>query len=488
MTTGLGIVNIPASYEVLRDVVGVERIGQVLIECEDDLSEFKKYIAEITTARQGKLLFLKGESGQGKTSFIESTSVFLSDAIGYVVTAPPDYKLPLTGLIEWLNNELPRIRRTSHNRHIVVNLDGREIPVLDEAATQAAMGNLNTFLRNTPDLFMVWPVNQRDFAEQAIERLKIAGGESALVSIPIHVLKGLKKDRYFDVLRLVLDATSMRLEDAAISENEARSLVDSSQRIGEYLRNVQQLVVSRYDLGEIGAALPRLMVAITSNDDTYTACRMLRRGTRFMVDADNLLRYSRANVADDWRTRGRRNPRTGLPFIAALFEVQLLNISSSAVVNACAFGDDEELKRLVRTHYPKPVSSNAANSMRNSAIARALMGQDDVGVAAANPSAAIQNAYNALQKLTNRKHCQINKSIVHILKDQLNISMPDLDYEHKPFPGSAMELRADVWCVPGDRPLALEFTHRRNNDATVAVIASYMLKKIQDYARDYNLI
>jgi hypothetical protein len=484
----VGIVQIPASYEVLRQAVGEDRIGQVLVECDRDIVEFKRYIAEVTASGQGKLLFLKGESGQGKTSFVESTAVFLTDVVGGVLSAPPEYELPLPDLTWWLSDELPKTRRIARKRLTVVNLDGREIPALDEGATQVAMGNLNGFLRTNPDVLMVWPVNQRDFAEQAIERLRTAGGETALASTPIHVLEGLKQDQFYDVLRLLLDATNTRLEDAAISGDEARSLVKATTRIGEYLRQVQQLVVSRYDLGEIGAALPRLLITVTSNDDTYTACRMLRRGTRFLVDADKLLQHSRANVADDWRRRGRKNPRTGLPFIAALFEVELLNLSSSAVVNACAFGPDDDLKKVVRRHYPAPVSSNAANSMRGSSLARALQGGEDVGAAGTSPSVAIQKAYSDIQGRTNQKHKQINQAIVKVLVDQLNVVMPELDFEHEVFPGSALQLRADVWCEPGDRPLALEFTHRRQGDASSAVVASYLLNKIQDYARDFGLL
>ena len=271
----IGIVHIPASYEVLRKAVGDDRIGQVLIECADDLTAVKRYLAEVRTARQGKILFLKGEPGQGKTTFVESTGVFLADAVGAVQTAPPEYELKLPDLPTWLSRELPRLRRTTRGRVIVVNLDGREIPVVDETLTQASMANLNALLRSTPDLLLVWPVNQREFATQAIERLKTAGGESALASSPIHDFAGLPRASYYDALRLLLDATDTRLEDAAISEAEARGLVDSAQRIGEYLRLVQQLVVSRYDLGEIGAKLPRMTVVITSNDDTYNACRLL---------------------------------------------------------------------------------------------------------------------------------------------------------------------------------------------------------------------
>jgi hypothetical protein len=489
MANSLGIISIPASYKVLRDAVGIDKIGQVLLECPDDLLEFKKNIAEVSTSQQGKLAFLKGEPGQGKTSFVESTDVFLSDAIASVITAPPEYELPLGQLMTWLAPQLVKERRSSNGRLIVINLDGREIPVLDEASTQAAMGNLNAFLRNNRDLLLIWPVNQQGFAEQAIERLQIAGGESALVSSPIHLFKGLPKERFFDALRLLLDATNTRLEDAAISEQEARDLVSPTQRIGEYLRQIQQLVVSRYDLGEIGAALPRLKVVFTANDDANNSCRLLRRGTKFMADADKLLQYSRANIVDDWKRRGADNPRSGLPFICALFEVQILSLSSSAVVNACACGSDEELRTLVRAHYSNPHRINAANTMRNSSLAKALRGEEDGGVAQSNTSQPIQDAFTEIQKLTNRKHKQINESIVDVLRSQLTISMPELSFEHEPFRGSDRELRSDVWFVPdGGRPTGLEFTHRRNGDASAAVLSSYMLSKIQDYARDYGLL
>lgn len=488
MADGLGIVQIPASFEVLRDAVGEDRIGQVLLECPEDLDSFKRYVAEVKASGQGKLLFLKGESGQGKTSLVASTSVFLTDVVGTVLLAPPEYDLPLSQLPMWLARELPNAQRNSRGGLVVVNLDGREIPVLDEAATQAAMGNLNGFLRTNPDLLLVWPVNQRDFATQAVARLKAAGGETALVSSPIHTMTGLAKNRFYDVLNLVLGATGVRLEDAAVSEEEARALVDAAQRIGEYLRQVQHLAVQRYDLGQIGAVLPRVMIAITSNDDTFGACRLLRRGTNFLVDADKLLQHSRANVADDWRRRGSRNPREGLPFITALFEVRLLNLSSSAVVNACAFGTDEALRQAVREYYPSPVSSNAANAMRNSSLARALRGEEDAAVSAAKPSARIQAAYASIQNTTNEKHRHINESIMGVLEHQLGIELPGLDFEHEPFDASDRQLRADVWCEPNDRPLAIEFTHRRTGDATPAVIASYVLQKIEDYARDYGLI
>lgn len=488
MSKRLGIVSVPANFETLRAAVGPDRLSQVLIECPDDLKALKQAVAEVMSAGQGKLVFLLGRPGQGKTSLIESLAVFLADVVGTVLSPPPEFELPLADLPAWIHRELPLAGEKAKGKLIVVNLDGREIPTVDEVATKAAMGNLNALLRRSQSLLAVWPVNDEQFATTAIGRLTLAGGKSALAATPIHKLKGLPKSDWDKALHLVLAATNVSLADAAISPEEASGLAAPEDTLGDYLRAVQRLVVSRYDVGEIGAKLPFLSIVVTANDDIYDACRLLRRGNKFLVDPDKLLQFSRANVAEDWRRRGKDNPRKGLPFVAALFEVRLLNLSSSAVVNACAFGPDAQLKSEVLKYYNAQVRANAKNAMRNSALARAFRDEDDVGIAKSNPSEPIRKAYRAVQALTNAKHREINQSIVKVLGD-LGVKMPGLVIEYRPFGNDlTRELRCDAWFEGDERPEALEFTHRTDGDATVAVIASYVLSKVQDYARDYGLL
>ena len=482
----LGIVRIPFRFEGLRDLVGRAQIGQVLIESTDDLIAIKRVAAEVKSAGQGKLLFLLGRPGTGKTSLAESLPVYLSDVVAAVVTPPPDYELSLADLPRWLHLELAKLRGVAKGKIVVANLDGREIPPSDEVSARAAMVNLNALLRRQPNVLALWPVNSEIFAEAMLDRLTEAGGQSAIASERILVAKGLGKERYFDVLQLILSTLSLRLEDAAISVEEAQELVSDAETIGGYLEAVHGLVAARYDIGNIGVSLPRLYITVTSSADTTPSCRLLRRGSKFLVDPDRLLQVSRANIAEDWRVRGGRDPRKSLAFISSLLEVRLTNLSASAVVNACAFGNDDELQRLVRTFYPKPFKVNAANAMRTMSLYRALTNADDVAPTKTTISEQIQSAYDAIQKLTNRKHRQINEAIVQVLRDQLGITMPCLEFEYTPF--GKKDLRIDAWFQRGERPEALEFTHQRTSEAGEASIASYVLGKIQDYARDYSLI
>jgi hypothetical protein len=407
--------------------------------------------------------------------------------VGDVLTPPPDYELSLADLPKWLASNIATSRKRAKKRLVVLNLDGREFTFPEPTTTQTAMVNFNSFLRRQPDTLALWPVVNKSFALEASAKLADAGGGSALASSPVLEVQGLAKSAYVAALDLILKITGVRLDDAAISLEEAQSCVDPAESIGKFLETIHGLIASRYDIGDLGQQLPRLTIIVTSNGDTTTSCRMLQRGDQFFVDPDRLLQFSRANVADDWRRRTSDNPRRGLPFITSLFEVRLAVLTSSSVVNACAFcPTDADLPALVRKHYPRPVRSNAANSMRNSPLVRLLSGQREAGMSFQKASAQISRAYTAIQERTGEKHRQINQSIVSVLTDALEIRMEGLQFEHHPIAGG--ELRVDVWFQRGERPEAIEFTHRRDDDISAAALSSYMLTKIQDYARDFRLI
>src|SRR5579884_4168054 len=300
MSQQIGIVAVPNRFESLQDAVGPQRVADVLIESPNDLSALQAAVFEVRASRQGKLLFLLGRSGIGKTTLAESSQIYLPTLVSAVITPPPDFEVPLSDLPVWLSKHMPP-RDKSSDTIVLINLDGRELPAADENMQRAAVVNLNAYLRRAPHLLAVWPVIEKPFAENMIKLLSQVGGSSALASEGIHEVQGLGKERYFDALQLILNATGTRLEDAAITRDEAEALVSKSASLGDYLSAVQDVVVERYDVGSQIARLPRVNIVVSSNGDSAASCRMLRRGNKYLADPERLLQYSRANIADDWR-------------------------------------------------------------------------------------------------------------------------------------------------------------------------------------------
>jgi hypothetical protein len=348
------------------------------------------------------------------------------------------------------------------------------------------MVNLNAYLRRNKNVLALWPVINKDYALALTDHLKAVGGHSALVRNPIHEVKGIAKERYLDVLLLILNSSGARLDDAAVTNADAEALIEEAMSIGDYLRRVHDLVVSRYDIGEVGRKLPRISIVVSSNGDSSEACRMLRRGNKYLADPERLLQFSRSNIADDWRRMGQRNSRHSLPFIASLFEVRLLNVTGSTVVNACAFAESTLLKETVRLHYPNPVKANAGTTMALSSLMRSLKSEEDVSPTGSSVSAVVSSAYAAIQKLSKANHRAINESLVKVITEQLKFTLPGLEFEY--LPHEREQLRVDTWFSRGDRPETLEFTHRQADELSPAVISSYTLSKLMDYARDYGLI
>ncbi|HEX8834407.1 MAG TPA: hypothetical protein VF719_09415, partial [Abditibacteriaceae bacterium] len=129
----IGIVKVPSRFEAVRDAVGPDKISQVLVESPQDLTALKQALAEVTSSGQGKLMFLRGNPGAGKTSLAESSAIFLADIVGGVFSPPADYEVALQDLPAWLSQNLPEMRIKGGNKILVINLDGREIPTLNEA-------------------------------------------------------------------------------------------------------------------------------------------------------------------------------------------------------------------------------------------------------------------------------------------------------------------------------------------------------------------
>lgn len=484
----LGILEVPDRLEPLRDLVGADNLGNVLVRPHEDIEALKRAVVEVHGARQSKVLFLLGKGGSGKTSLATGCPLFLTDLLrAPAIDAPRDYVLPLPELVRWIAENVP----TERDRVVVVNVDGRENPAYSIDQIKGAVVNLNSFLRDNRNLLILWPVTAAGFAQTLVRGFDEVGGSSALASERIHSVVGIDQSRWLDVLELILNSTSTSLADAAVTREEVQALVHQEPTIGDFLAAVRRLVLARYDVGEVGKSLPRVTVVVSSLKDLRNPTRILQRTRDFLVDPERVLRNCRANIGDDWKRMAQSNAQHSFAFISSLLEVRLVHVSASAVVNACAQSSDQELADLVKKHYPKATPVNAANAMNSTSLVRSLKKQQDTGAGAARTSEEIASAYRAIQAKSSDSawHRKINQAIVEVLMhSRVGVELPDLEFEKEPLRGrdSTKLLRVDAWFEPGERPQTLELTHILK--AGEATIAKYVLEKTMAYARDYGLL
>jgi len=269
------------------------------------------------------------ESGAGKTTFIHSLAVFLSDQVESVVRLPPPTDLTTQDIPSYLNG-LPPTKRIT-----IVNFDQRESLHYTGSEYRSLLVQINSILRNRDDLLILWPVNDRPFAESLVSLQRKIGGASAFGSRAIYEMRGLTSDKYPSVLDRILKVANWTLEDAALDWSELEQITAGAENIGSYLDKVQSAVAERFDTDRIGFTPPKVVFVLSSGKrEVRDVCRNLRRADSYYVEASRLMMYTkRSNVAEWWQERNKVLT-TGLSYVIALFNAQLLAISGSSVVHA----------------------------------------------------------------------------------------------------------------------------------------------------------
>lgn len=447
------------------------------VQPDEDIEAIKRFLASAESASQGKVLFLNGPSGTGKSTFVHSLEIFLADRVGEVVRLPPPHELAVVDIPAYL------ARLPVKSKFTVVNFDGREAPYFNEPEYQTFLGALNGLLRTRKDLLVVWPVTDTGFSDKLIALLERVGGRSAFGLTPQHKLLGIASSRFNLVLEKLLQVANWRLEDAAISDTEVAELAATSDRIGVFLDRLQALITSRFDVGEMGVEFPTVVIAISSGEPRIREiARSVRRADSYYIEASRLLMYTKqSNVAEWWSNRAT-NLRSALPHVIALFNAQLVSISASTVVHSVLQHGDAELKAMVQG--VRSDRGNAKRVMESSEFFKFLSGDPlDNREYGSNVKDETIESFGRIQAASELKHKALNSSLIR-LAEEAGASLPSLQLEASLIPG----LQTDAIYKPPGRPtVALEFHHKAATESTNNKLAIYILEKLKEYAVNFGL-
>lgn len=447
------------------------------VQPDEDLEAIKRFLASAESSYQGKVLFLNGPSGTGKSTFVHSLEIFLADRVGEVVRLPPPHELAVTDIPAYL------ARLPVKSKFTVVNFDGREAPYFSEPEYQTFLGALNGLLRSRRDLLVVWPVTDADFSGKLIALLERVGGRSAFGLVPQHSLAGIAKSRFNVVLEKLLQVANWRLEDAAISDTEVTDLIATSERIGVFLDRLQSLITSRFDVGDMGVEFPTIVIAISSGEPRIREItRSIRRADSYYIEASRLLMYTKqSNVAEWWGNRAT-NLRSALPHVIALFNAQLVSISASTVVHSVLQHGDAEIKSMVQG--VRADRGNAKRVMESSELFKYLSGDAlDNREYGSNVKDETFESFGRIQAASEKKHRAINEALLR-LAGESGASLPSLALETSLVPG----LQTDAVYKQSGRPtVALEFHHKAATESTNNKLAIYVLEKLKEYAVNFGL-
>lgn len=473
------IQQLPSRYEPLIRTLG-ENAKTTFFEAEQDLQTMKTLLAQMRSSNQGKWMFVyhPSESGAGKTTFIHSLPIFLPEQIEGVIRLPTPTEITYDKIPAFLS-AIPASKRVK-----VVNFDQHESLYYSEEQYRSMLVQVNGVLRNRNDLLLLWPVNDRTFAERLVTLQKKIGGMSAFGTHPIYEMSGIAKDHYKQVLERILKVANWTLEDAAIEWSEVDSMCAEAHNIGGFLDLIQAAVAARFDTGNIGFTPPKLVFVLSSGKpEVRDICRNLRRADSYYLEASRLMMYTkRSNHAEWWQERNKVLT-TALPYIVALFDAQLLAVSGSTVVHATLNFGIPELVALANG-----VTKNLGNAkkvMSSTELFKFSNGQEvdsrEYGLVVKDETLA---AYARIQAQSKLKHKEINTSVMQLL-ETAGGGFTNVRYER---PGGLTNgLQVDVMADHNGITHFLEFHHKADSETDNNAVAIYILGKLREYSVNYRL-
>jgi hypothetical protein len=473
------IQQLPSRYEPLLRTLG-ENAKTTFVEPTADMQPLKTLLSQMRSSNQGKWMFIyhPSESGAGKTTFIQSLSVFLPDQIEAVHRLPSPSEITTADIPAFLNS-VPVSKRIN-----VVNFDQHESLYYSEDQYRSMLVQVNGILRNRPDLLLLWPVNDRAFAERLVTLQKKIGGLSAFGAHPIYEMVGLPKDQFKKVLDRILTVANWTLNDAAIEESEVDELAGKAENIGGFLDLVQSAIAARFDTGNIGFTPPKLVFVLSSGKpEVRDVCRNLRRADSYYIEASRLMMYTkRSNVAEWWQERNKVMT-TALPYIVALFDAQLLAISGSAVVHSVLNFGKPELVALASN-----VTKNLGNGKRVMKSTELLKFSNGLEVDAREYGLTVSDdtleAYARIQAQSKLKHKEINSSVMSLLEASEG-GFTNVEYER--CRGLTNGLQVDVIADRGSEQYFIELHHKADSETDYNAVSIYILEKLKEYAINFRL-
>lgn len=224
---------VPDRFEGLRAEAGAGQLRSIVVPVEAALERIDARFIEMRGARRGGLMLLRGESGAGKSTFVDTIGLFRDGVITERIASNSDIALALSDL-------------ESSSQPRVVVLEGRE--ALGEESTnalEAGLHAINSFVRSPEgrDTLVVWPTNTDDLTKRLMSIAQTLGAEALFgVSAPVEIFNGPPQSEFVSIAERTVGALNEGASLAAlgISEEEAQNLADQVETIGRYLAEIRR--------------------------------------------------------------------------------------------------------------------------------------------------------------------------------------------------------------------------------------------------------
>lgn len=472
---------IPNRFESILNSALFNDFKPLILPVESDLKKIQILNQKMRIQNGGVLAFILGRTGIGKTTLAHSIPVYLYSEFSQTIRIPDD--IEFREVIKWLQLNLPE----KTTKSIVLLFDGREITD-DSVGLNQFLTGLNQLLRKRNDLLFLWPTNSMEWFKSVKEIAKTIGGSNFSPGNGDLEVAGVDKSNWRHILEKILIQIDISIEDFALSSETLDSFL-SEDTLGEFLSKVgTELSNNVLELQQI-KNLPKLIFVISSGEEVGGEANRIRKAKNFTLRGNELLSYSSQSESGKfWRTRGE-DPKQKLAYIISLFEARLTTVSASVVTYACLHYGEAKLQSIPHLKKIQRNSANAKTTMKASDLYKFLTDTTTEELTSSKKGKTSEitiDSFSEIQKLSAKKHKEINKAVASLLSETLMTY--DKGSEKFEVDGGSQNLYTDLVATVNGNEIYFEFHHLSIPKCNAASMSSYIMDKLRAYAFHFNLM
>ncbi|CAK7256525.1 MULTISPECIES: hypothetical protein [unclassified Shinella] len=292
----LAQLSLPDRYERLTSKLGAD-VAKILIPPNNsDVLGIRALATDVVTRDEGVLVPLFGNTGIGKTTFVENIGQWLPSDF----TATMNYEGELTyqGLTEAVSG-FSRKLPTNNRKLIPVNIDHRENNPPSDSELSAIKRFLRTNSGGVPSIIF-WPETNQNTANALAERYVNISGETA-IKLPI-IWNGPERRTWINIAKHTL-SLSNKIENLEMLGVDPDNFDPGSYpTLGAYLRKISQefnaqVLKLRQELEKPVS----LVIAFVSESNTPGVLSQLTSPSHYgLLDAHALISVTSQSVVGRW--------------------------------------------------------------------------------------------------------------------------------------------------------------------------------------------
>jgi energy-coupling factor transporter ATP-binding protein EcfA2 len=462
---------VPDRFEQLAG--GNVNLRTIVVPVKNELETLNTRFREMRASRRGAMVVLRGETGSGKSTFL--------DTVGLFVKGVESVRIPASASIA---SALAELSPTDRVRIIV--LEGREaLRDVEPAVLEDAVHAINAHVRGgaQSDL-IVWPANTDDLAEKLAELAGALGGEALLgTGSPIQRFTGPPNSEYVHIAQQTISALNEGASLAAlgVTTERAEELAAGAPTIGRYLALIRDELLANggHVRGLLAEERFRMWTVVVAGDDAERDVAALTRGPYSVADVDRLLTATEANIVKELREHPAQ-----LGILGTMLDAKIVSLGTLEILSIAREFGDQTLHDLMRANNMVVKRDARALERLASSELGLIMSGRSLGLrkTGAKPGTNTQVAFRSLADIARTNDIACNRAIGNALVAAGYITSFTTEKDL----GTGLTRKSDLFCETSSDSLRIEVMWRAENRR--ADIAQYVLSKLRNYARAIGLL